>query len=274
MSIRRSLDASHVYCGYIGPCSQHLVFSHEPGFDQVVQDHVGASTRCGQVDVRGMTCRRLDQADQHSSFREGHIARRLIEVEARGAIDAEGVTAHIDTVQVKSQDFIFGQVPFEPDRKQYFFDLVSDAAVGVRKQSPGKLQGDRGAILVNAVVLCFCKSVESTWEIDVETFVEVAVLGCERDLDQRVGKILKRGRNAAADVAATNRVAKLIKQTCRDLASLQLLEGSANAGDRKRQQQDQSTKNEGQGFGNGLKKQPALPPAETDAIYESRVAAI
>lgn len=50
--------------------------------------------------------------------------------------------------------------------------------------------------------------------------VEVAVLGCERDLDHRVRKILKRDRSAMVNRPATNRIADLIKQTRRNVGNL------------------------------------------------------
>ena len=75
------------------------------------------------------------------------VARRLVEVEMRGAVDAEGAAAHIGAVEIELQDLVLGQPGLEPDREEGFLDLALDGALVVQEQVLGELLGDRRAAL-------------------------------------------------------------------------------------------------------------------------------
>ena len=127
--VRRVLVAAVDRGGRIAPGAEHLALGHEAGIDQIVEHHVGAGARGGQVDVRRVFGRRLEQAGQHRGFREIDVARRLVEVEMRRAVDAEGAAAHIGAVEIELEDFVLGQPGFQPDRQERLVDLALDGAL-------------------------------------------------------------------------------------------------------------------------------------------------
>ena len=137
--VRRILVAAIDGDGRIAPRAEHLALGHEAGIDQIVEHHVGAGARGGQVDVRRVFGRRLEQAGEHRGFGEIDVARRLVEVEMRGAVDAEGAAAHIGAVEIELQDLVLGQPRLQPDREEGFLDLALDGALVGEEQVLGQL---------------------------------------------------------------------------------------------------------------------------------------
>nr|WP_063690439.1 hypothetical protein [Bradyrhizobium stylosanthis] len=123
-------------------------------------------------------------------------------------------------------------------------------------------------LITGAVLRRYQQCVESSWDIDPDVVIKMAILGCERSLDLRVGQILKKDRHATANPPANRRIGQLAEKTSRDIGSLQTLLLGAGASSRngKRQQQEQSAESERQDFGSRFEKEPALPPAERDAV--------
>ena len=96
---------------------------------------------------------RLEQPREHRGFREIDVARRLVEIEMCGAIDAEGAAAHIGAVEIELQNFILGKPRLQPDREESFLHLAFDGALIVQEQVLCKLLGDRRTALSHAAGL-------------------------------------------------------------------------------------------------------------------------
>ena len=103
--------------------------------------------------MRRVFGRSLEQAGKHRGFREIDVARRLVEIEMRRAVDAECAAAHIGAVEIELQDFVLGEPRLQPDREERFLDLALDGALVVQEQVLGELLGYRGAALSHAAGL-------------------------------------------------------------------------------------------------------------------------
>ncbi|CEG08487.1 hypothetical protein BN961_01903 [Afipia felis] len=188
--VRRILVAAVHDGGRVTPGAEHLAFGHEACVHEVVEHDVGAGARRGQVDVRRVFGRRLEQAREHRGFGEVHVARRFVEVEMRGAVDAERAAAHIGAVEIEFENFVLGQARLQPDREERLVDLALDGALVRQEQVLGELLGDRGAALAYAAGLRVGEErAQRARDVDTEMIVEAAILGGECRLDQAVGKL-------------------------------------------------------------------------------------
>ena len=275
--VRRIFVAAVDRVGRIAPRAEHLAFGHEAGIDQVIQHHVGAGARGGQVDVRRVFGRRLEQAGEHRGFGKVDVARGLVEVEMRRAIDAEGAAAHIGAVEIEFQNFVLGQPRLQPDREKCFLDLALDGALVVEEQVLRELLRDRRAALPHAAGLRVGhQRARGAGDVDAEMIVEAAVFGGERGLDQIVRKILQRNRIIVLDAAAADRIAVAVEERHREIGFLQpvVVGGFAKRRHRQRQHQDQTAESDGGGFRQRLDEDPALPAADIEAVHEGREALI
>ncbi len=227
---------------------------------------------CGRVFGR-----RLEQAGQHRGFRQVDVARRLVEVEMRRAVDAEGAAAHIGAVEIELQDLVLGQPRLQPDREERLLDLALDGALVAQEQVLRQLLGDRRTALAHAAGLRVGdQRARGAGDVDAEMVVEAAVLGGERRLDQIVRKILQRNRVVVLDAAAADRIAVAVEEGHREIGFLQpvVVGGFAKRRDRQRQHQDQAAEPDGGGFRQRLDEDPALPAADIEAVHEGRVALV
>ncbi len=241
--VRRILVAAVDRGGRIAPGAEHLAFGHEAGVDQIVQHHIGAGAGGGQVDVRRVFGRRLEQSGQHRGFGEIDVARRLVEIEMRRAVDAEGAAAHIGAVEIEFQNFVLGEPRLQPDREERLVDLALDGALVAQEQVLRQLLGDRRAALTDTAGLRVGQQrAKGAGDVDAEMVVEAAVLGGERRLDQIVRKILQRNRIIVLDAAAADRIAVAVEKRHREIGFLQpvLVGGFAERRHRQRQHQDQA----------------------------------
>ncbi len=71
----------------------------------------------------------LNRPASIAAFGEVHVARRLVEIELRRAVDAEGAAAHIGAVEIELEDLVLGQARFEPHGEERFVDLALDGAL-------------------------------------------------------------------------------------------------------------------------------------------------
>jgi len=158
--------------------------------------------------VRRIFGGRLKQSGQHRGFREIDVARRLVEIEMRGAIDAERAATHIGAIEIKFQNFVLGEPRLQPDRKECFLHLALNGALVVQEQILRQLLGDRRAALPDAAGLRVGhQRARGAGDVDAEMVVEAAVFGGERRLDQIVRKIFQRNRVVVLDAAAADRIA-------------------------------------------------------------------
>ena len=275
--VRRILVAAIDRIGRIAPGAEHLAFGHEAGIDQIVQHHVGAGAGGGQVDVRRVFGRRLEQSGEHRGFRKIDVAHRLVEIEMRRAVDAEGAAAHIGAVEIEFQDFVLGEPGLQPDREKRLVDLALDGALVAQEQVLRELLGNRRAALPHAAGLRVGhQRARRAGDVDAEMVVEAAVLGGERRLDQIVRKIFERNRVVVLDAAAADRIAVAIEKRHREIGFLQpvFVGGFAKRRNRQRQHQDQTAEPEGGGFRQRFDEDPAFPAADIEAVHEGRVALI
>src|SRR6185437_9091898 len=208
---------------------------------------------------------------------EVHVAHRLVEIEMRSAVGAEGAAAHIGAVQIELQDLVLAQPRLEPDREEGFVDLALDGAFIGQEQVLGELLGDRRAALAHAAGLRIGdERARGTGHVDAEMVVEAAVFGGERRLDQVVRKVFQLDRIVMLDAAAADRIAVAIEEGHREIGLLQpvLVGGLAERGNGEREQQNQAAKPEGGGFRERLDENPALPAADIEAVHERRIALI
>ena len=218
--------------------------------------------------------RRLEQAGQHRGFRQVDVAHRLVEVEMRRAVDAEGAAAHIGAVEIELQDFVLGQPRLQPDRQKRLVDLALDGALVAQEQVLRQLLGDRGAALPHAAGLRVGdQRARGAGDVDAEMVVEAAVLGRQRRLDQIVREILQRNGIIVLDAAAADRVAVAVEEGDREIGFLQpvVVGGFAERRHGKRKQQNQATQTYGRGFRQRLDEYPALPAADIEAVHEGGV---
>ncbi len=275
--VRRILVAAVDRGGRVAPGAEHLALGHEAGVDQIVQHHVGAGAGGGQVDVGREFGRRLEQAGQHRGFRQIDVAHRLVEVEMRGTIDAEGAAAHVSAVEIELQDLVLGEPGLEPDRQKRLVDLALDGALIAQEQVLGELLGDRGAALPHPAGLRVGdEGARRAGDVDAEMVVEAAVLGGQGRLDQIVRKILQRDGIIVLDAAAADRIAVTVEEGHGEIGFLQpvVVGGFAKGRNGERQHQDQPAEADGGGFRQGLDEDPALPAADIEAVHEGGVALI
>ncbi len=221
---------------------------------------------CGAIFGRG-----LEQPGEHRGFRKVDVARRLVEIEMRGAVDAEGAAAHIGAIEIELQDFVLGEPRLQPDREKRLVDLALDGALVAQEQVLGQLLGDRRAALPHAAGLRIGQQrAKSAGDIDAEMVVEAAVFGGERRLDQIVRKILQRYGIIVLDAAAADRIAVAVEERHRQIGFLQpvLVGGFAERRHRQRQHQDQAAESDGGGFRQRLDEDPAFPAADIEAVHE------
>ena len=215
--------------------------------------------------------RRLEQAGEHGGFGEVHVARRLVEVELRGGVDAERAAAEIGAVEVQFQDLVLGEARFQPQREERLLDLALDGALVGEEQVLRQLLGDRGAALAHAAGLGVGdERAHGAGNVDAEMLVEAPVFGRERRLDQRIGELRQRDRIVVLDAAAADLVAVAVEERHRELGLLQpvVVGGLAERGQRQRQQHDEAAGAHGGGLRQRLDEHPAPPAADVEAVHE------
>ncbi len=253
----------------VAPRAEHLSFGHEPGLDQVVEHDVGAGAGGRQIDVRGKTRRRLEQAGEHRRLGEVHVARRFAEIVLRGGVDAERAAAHIGAVEIELEDLVLRQVGLQPYRQVGLLHLALDGPLVAEKQVLGELLGDRGAALDHAAgPRIGGDGAQRAGDVDAEMLVEAPVLGGERRLDQVVGEFLERDGIVVADAARADLVAVAVEEGDGELGLLQpVVVGSLAKGrDRQRQHQDEPAGSQRPGFRQQLDGKP--PPAgDVEAVH-------
>ncbi len=201
------------HVGRMAARADDLAFGHEAGLHHVGQHLVGAGAGGGQVDVRRVAGRRLEQAGEQRCLGQADVLHRLAEVELRRRLDAERAAAHIGAVEIELQDLVLGEIGFQPQRQEGFLDLALDRALVRQEQVLGELLRERRAALhdgVGAEVLD--KRADGAEHVDAEMLEEATVLGGEHRLDQMVGHLLERHGVALLDAALADLVAVAVEE--------------------------------------------------------------
>src|SRR6266542_3909553 len=257
--------------------AKHLALGHESGLDQIVQDDVRASARRRQIDVRGKSRRRLEQAGQHGCLGEGYLARGLVEIILCRRIDAEGAAAEIGAIKVELENFVLGQPCFQPEREERLLDLALDGPLVRQEEVLGQLLADGGTTLHHAARARIGEHrAEEAGKVDAEMLVEAAIFGGERCLDQVVGKLIERDRVIVPDAARTDFIAVAVEEGDRELGFLQpvVVRGFAESGDREREHDQQTRIAQRQALRQRLNEAPAPPARDVKAVHEDGEALI
>ena len=270
--VRRPLVAAVDHARGIAPRAEHLTLGHEPGFDQIVEHHVGAGARGRQVDVRRELGRRLEQAGEHRRFGEVHVARRLVEIELRRRVDAERAAAHVGAVKVELQDVPLGEARFEPEGEKELLELAVERALEGEKEVLGELLGERRAALHGlARPDVLHEGARGAEEVDAEVLEEAPVFGGEGRLDHVVGDFLERHGVIVQDAALADLAPLAVEELHavaarrEDLALVHFLEG----GNGERVHEDEAAAGERQSLRHQLIGDLA-PSIETETREEAR----
>ncbi len=256
----------------IAPRAEDLALGHQAGLDQVIEHGVGAGTGRRQIDVRREARRRLEQTGQHRGLAQGQVARGLVEVVMRRAVDAERAAAQIGAVEIEFEDLVLGQPHLEPHGEEGFLHLALDGPFVAEKKILRQLLAERGAALHNAAGARIGEhGAERAGNVDAEMLVEAAVLGGQHRLDQMIGELLQRDRIVVLDAAAADRIAVAVEETDGQLRLLQpvVVGGFAERGNGEGQHEQQSGHAPGRPLGQRLDQEPSFPAGGMETVHES-----
>ncbi len=93
--------------------------------------------------------RTLDQSGEGGAFRQRHLARRLVEVTARGRLRAVESSAEINPVEIQLHDFLLGEIVLDPAGDEHFEQLAAKGFAFEIEAVPRQLLGDRARPLAN-----------------------------------------------------------------------------------------------------------------------------
>ena len=163
--------------------------------DEVVLDHCRehgelALLRGRQVDERVVLRGRLRQPGEHARLGEGQVVRIGLKIAVGGGLDAIGLAAIEDGVQV---------VAIEGERQGRFFRLALERVVRVRSDEEllDELLADRAAALLDAAVRVVGeRRPHDGTEVDAAVRVEGMVLDGDRGIDH-VGRDVAEGNDDA-----------------------------------------------------------------------------
>ncbi len=140
---------------------------------------------------RVVTGRRLWQPGKHGDLAKVQLVQRFAEVHQRGGAEAVGALAEVNLVDVKLQDFVFGQTVFDLEREQRLIELAAEGFLGGEKEVSCHLHGDGAGTLPGAgggeIGQCCAYHANV---VDPAVFVKALVLGCNDCLAQYVGRLL------------------------------------------------------------------------------------
>ncbi|MND59824.1 hypothetical protein D3C80_510270 [compost metagenome] len=234
--------------GRVTPCADHLTLGHQSALHQIGKHGVGTGTRGGQVDMRRIFGRRLEQAGQNGGFGQCHIGQVLAEIKLRRRRRPEGAAAHIGAVEIKAEDFLLRHVGLEPQREEGFLDLALQRALIGEEQVLGELLRQRRAALHHAAGAgVFAHGAGKADEVDAEMVEETPVFGRQYRLDEMVRHLVDRDGIFMNDTAMADGVAVTIKEGDGEIAAVTpVLLGFLEGGHRERQKHDATRRSEGQ----------------------------
>ena len=170
----------------------HLAGAHVAGFDEVGEHVVGAGARGGQVDVRRIPRRRLEQTGEQGGLRQVDLAHGLAEVELRGRLHAEGAAAQIGAIEIHLEDLELREAGLEQQGEEGLLDLARERALERQEQVLGELLGDRRAALHHVVgARVLEQRARGAEDVDAEVLEEAPVLGGQRGLDEVIGDVFQ-----------------------------------------------------------------------------------
>ena len=100
-----------------------------------------------RIDARGVARGGFGEPGQQGGLPEVHVAGGDAEIEPRRRIHPPGAGAEIDAVEPDLQNFLLGEMVFEPQGQHQFLHLALGGAGGGEEQVFRHLLGDGGAAL-------------------------------------------------------------------------------------------------------------------------------
>ncbi len=184
--------------GRLGHGGLDFVFGDEADIAHGLQHHLRALFRRLRITRWRQTRWRLQEPCQHRRFAKVHITCRLVEVSARGGLDAIGVRTKIDAVQIHREDLVLGVFLLQPDGEQRFLDLAFQCLLRREEQVLGQLlrQG-RAALNRAAMQKIGDHSAPEAQRIDAEMGVETPILDGDHRLRDIGRHVLERQSLAA-----------------------------------------------------------------------------
>ena len=251
--------------------AEDLPFGHESGLDQIVEDHIGARTCRRQINMRGKSRWRLEEAGQHRRFGKVHVARGFVEVVLCRRVDAESAPAQIGAIKVKFENLVLGQAHLEPEREEGFFDFALDCALVGQEQVLRQLLTDRGTTLHHAPGARVCEhGAEQSGKVDAEMLVEATIFGGERRLDQVVRELIERDRVIVSDAAGAEFVAVAVEKGHREFGLFEpvVVRGFTESGNCERQHNQQARIPQGQALRQGFDERPPPPARDMEPVHQ------
>ena len=111
------------------------------------QREIARFARCRPVRPGRKPVRTFDHAGQSRAFRQRHLARRFIEITARGRFRAIEPAAEINPVQIQLHDFLLPEMLFDPFGDIDFEKFAAKGSFLQGKTVAGELLGDRARAL-------------------------------------------------------------------------------------------------------------------------------
>ena len=146
--------------------------------------------------------RRLRQRDQQRRLAEREPPRLLAEIGERGRADAFEIAAIRREREIKAEDLVLAQRPFELERPHRLPDLGVERAVPARLQQAGDLHGDGRAARDDAAMRDeLIRRAHDGERIDARMGEEALVLIGEQRLEEDRIDLLARGRKPPAAFA-------------------------------------------------------------------------
>jgi hypothetical protein len=154
----------------------------------LAQHIVAAVERLLRCPDRIIVRRRLGQHREIGRFGQRQVADVLIEIGARRRLDAVGVAAEEDGIEIEFQNLLLGQGGFEAEGKDRLARLAANIIAGVPQQIFGDLLSDRRATLraaaaQHALLGEIEHGSDQAREIDSVVVEEILVLGREKGMD-------------------------------------------------------------------------------------------
>ena len=202
-------------------------------FFHQAQHHARAAD--GGIDIGGggIAAGRLDQTGDDRRFGGAEVGRRMAEEFAAGAVDPVGSATEIDLVQIKLEDLLLREFPFERHRQHRFAQFAVERAVGIEEHVARKLLRNRGGAADPLVPRhAFDDRTRQAHRIDAEMRLEALIL----DRDHRILHHLRyfggiepfaEARAQFHDLAA---IARAHDDGLADLSGLQLIEAGQRSG--------------------------------------------
>ena len=153
----------------------------------LAQHIVAAADRPLRRPHRVIVGRRLGQHREIGRFGQRQLADILVEIGAARRLDAVGVPAKEDLVEVKLEDLLLAQRRFEAEGEDRLADLAADAVAAVLEQRFRNLLGDGRAALGAAAADALAGIIEDRADqariVDPAVAEEGLVLGRDERLD-------------------------------------------------------------------------------------------